>query len=149
MSVLLGVQGLTRTFGPRPLFADLSFSLSVGERVGLIGPNGAGKSTLLRLLAGRDEPDAGTRAPRRGAKIGYLSQEDVFPPGLSAREVLLTALADEPIEDHERETRAAITLTQFGFDDHDKPADALSGGWRKRLSLARELVRRPDLLLLD
>jgi ATP-binding cassette subfamily F protein uup len=68
MSVLLGVQGLTRTFGPRPLFADLSFSLSAGERIGLIGPNGAGKSTLLRLLAARDEPDAGTLAPRRRSR---------------------------------------------------------------------------------
>ncbi|MGL4554755.1 MAG: ABC-F family ATP-binding cassette domain-containing protein [Gemmataceae bacterium] len=149
MSVLLGVQGLTRAFGPRPLFADLSFGLSAGERVGLIGPNGAGKSTLLRLLAGHDEPDAGTRAPRRGARIGYLAQDDAFPPGLSAREVLLAALAGEPVEDHERETRAAITLTQFAFDDHDQPADRMSGGWRKRLSLAREVVQRPDLLLLD
>ena len=63
--------------------------------------------------------------------------------------MLLAALADEPIEDHERETRAAITLTQVGFADPDQPADVLSGGWRKRLALARELVRRPDLLLLD
>src|SRR5205085_4812221 len=59
------------------------------------------------------------------------------------------ALADEPIEDHERETRAAITLTQVGFGDPDRPADVLSGGWRKRLAVARELARRPDLLLLD
>ena len=73
----------------------------------------------------------------------------MFAPGQTVREVLLAALADEPIEDHERETRAAITLTQVGFTDHDQPADILSGGWRKRLALAREFVRRPDLLLLD
>ena len=71
MTVLLSVQGLTRAFGPRPLFTDLSLDLRAGERVGLIGPNGSGKSTLLRLLAGRDEPDAGTRsaAPRRPPRL--------------------------------------------------------------------------------
>jgi ATP-binding cassette subfamily F protein uup len=68
---------------------------------------------------------------------------------MSVREVLLAALAEESIEDHERETRTEITLTQVGFADVDQRADILSGGWRKRLSLARELVRKPDLLLLD
>src|SRR5579872_1660061 len=149
MTLLLSVQGLTKSFGPRPLFSDLALELRAGERLGLIGPNGSGKSTLLKLLAGRDEPDAGTRAMRRTARLGYLAQTDVFPAGQSVRDVLLAALADENLEDHERETRAAITLTQVGFTNHDQPADALSGGWRKRLALARELVRRPDLLLLD
>src|SRR5262245_26095722 len=149
MTVLLSAQGLTKGFGPRPLFSDLSLELRAGERVGLIGPNGSGKSTLLKVLAGLDEPDAGVRSLRRTARLGYLAQNDVFEPGLTVREVLLGALVTEAIEDHERVTRAAVTLTQVGFTDHDPPADVLSGGWRKRLALARELVRRPDLLLLD
>ncbi len=149
MTVLLSVQGLTKGYGPRPLFSDLSLDLRAGERVGLIGPNGSGKSTLLRLLAGREQPDAGTRSLRRTARLGYLAQDDVFAAGQTVRDVLLAALAEEHIEDHERETRAAITLTQVGFTDPDQSADLLSGGWRKRLALARELVRRPDLLLLD
>jgi ATP-binding cassette subfamily F protein uup len=149
MTVLLSAQGLTRSFGPRPLFTDLSLDLRAGERVGLIGPNGSGKSTLLLLLAGREEPDAGTVAARRGTRLGYVAQDDVFPPGLTVREVVLAALADEPDEEHERETRTAITLTQVGFKDRDQLADTLSGGWRKRLALARELARRPELLLLD
>src|SRR5947199_7490345 len=107
MSVLLSVQGLTKSYGPRPLFADLSLDLRAGERVGLIGPNGSGKSTLLRLLAGREDPDAGTRALRRTARLGYLSQDDTFTPGQTVREVLLAPLTDEHIEDHEREVWAA------------------------------------------
>jgi ATP-binding cassette subfamily F protein uup len=149
MTVLLSAQGLSKTFGPRPLFADLSLDLRAGERVGLIGPNGSGKSTLLKLLAGREEPDGGTRSMRRGLRLGYLAQDDVFAPGQTAREAVLAALADESLEEHQRQTRAAITLTQVGLTDLDQPADTLSGGWRKRLALARELVREPDLLLLD
>src|SRR5262245_22976215 len=114
MTVLLSVQGLSKSFGPRPLFTDLSLDLRAGERVGLIGPNGSGKSVLLRLLADREDSDAGTRSLRRSARLGYLAQDDAFAPGLTARDVLLGALADEAIEEHERETRAAITLTQFG-----------------------------------
>jgi ABC transport system ATP-binding/permease protein len=149
MTLLLSVQGLAKGFGPRPLFTDLSLDFQAGERVGLIGPNGSGKSTLLKLLAGTEEPDVGTRMLRRGTRLGYLAQEDVFAPGQTVREVLLAALSGEPIEDHERETRVAITLTQVGFTDADQAADVLSGGWRKRLALAREFARRPDLLLLD
>jgi ATP-binding cassette subfamily F protein uup len=149
MTVLLSVQGLTKSYGPRPLFTDLSFDLRASACVGLIGPNGSGKSTLLRLLAGLVEPDAGTRSLRRSARLGYVAQDDVFPSGLTARQVVLAALADGPLEDHERATRAAISLTQAGFSDLDRPADILSGGWRKRLALAREIAGRPDLLLLD
>jgi ATP-binding cassette subfamily F protein uup len=149
MSVLLSWLGLTKAYGPRPLFTDLSLDLRAGERIGLIGPNGSGKSTLLRLLAGLEEPDTGTRSLRRTARVGYLAQDDVFAPGQSIRDVVHGALADEPLEEHERETRAAITLTQVGFTEPDRPADVLSGGWRKRLALARALVRRPDLLLFD
>lgn len=149
MTVLLSVQNLTKAYGPRPLFTDLSLDLRAGERIGLIGPNGSGKSTLLKLLAGREEPDSGTRSLRRTARVGYVAQDDVFPPGQTVSSILLHALADEPIEEHERETRAAITLTQVGFADPDQPAAILSGGWRKRLALARALVRQPDLLLID
>jgi len=149
MTLLLSALGLTKGYGPRPLFAELALDLRASERVGLIGPNGSGKSTLLRLLAGREQPDSGTRSLRRGTRLGYVRQDDSFAPGQTARDVVLAALADEPIEEHERETRAAIVLTQVGFNDLDQPTEVLSGGWRKRLALARELARRPELVLLD
>ena len=131
---LLSVQDLTMSYGHRPLFAGLSLDFRAGERVGLVGPNGAGKSPLLRLMAGREGPDAGTRSVRRGARVGYVAQDDVFAPGETVRAVLLSALAEGPVEGHERERRAAAMLTRMGFTDADRPADALSGGWRWRAS---------------
>ncbi|HYH69446.1 MAG TPA: ABC-F family ATP-binding cassette domain-containing protein [Urbifossiella sp.] len=149
MSVLLAARDLMKSFSARPLFEGLTFDLRVGEKVGLIGPNGAGKSTLLRLLTGREAPDSGTVTSRRGVVVGYLAQEDAFPADQSARDVVVRELADTGLEEHERDTRAAIALTRVGFDDHDQAAGTLSGGWRKRLALARELAREPDILLLD
>src|SRR5437764_4275887 len=106
MSLLLNVQEISKGYGGRhPLFTGLSLELRAGERVGLIGPNGSGKSTLLRLLAGLEEPDDGTRAVRRGARVGYLTQDDTFPAGSTARDVLLAAQDDEQLEERERQTR--------------------------------------------
>src|SRR5262249_33731833 len=102
MTLLLSVQGLTKSYGARPLFAELSLELRAGERVGLVGPNGSGKSTLLRRLAGREDVDGGERSLRRGSRLGYLAQDDTFDPEQTAREVLLDALASEPMEDYER-----------------------------------------------
>lgn len=149
MTLLLSAQGVTKAFGPRPLFADLSLDLRVGERIGLIGPNGAGKSTLLRILAGLDHADAGTRTLRRSARVGYLPQDECHTAGLSVQDVVLAGLVDEQLEEHERYTRTAIALTQLGFTNLDQQANVLSGGWRKRLALARALARQPEFLLLD
>src|SRR6266700_921438 len=149
MSVLLSAQNLCKSYGPRPLFADISLDLRAGERVGLIGPNGAGKSTLLRILAGRETADAGAVSLRRTARLGFLAQQDTFDTERSVREVLTEALRDDPAEEHERATRIEIALSKAGFTDADPRTGTLSGGWRKRLAVARELVRRPDLLLLD
>ncbi len=149
MTVLLSGRELTKSFGPRPLFTELNVEFRAGERVGLIGPNGAGKSTLLKLLTGREPTDEGSVALRRGTKLGYLPQEDQFDSDRTVRQVLLDALADEHLEEHERETRTTITLARVGFTNTDQLAITLSGGWRKRLALARELAREPDFILLD
>ncbi|MGL4420306.1 MAG: ABC-F family ATP-binding cassette domain-containing protein [Gemmataceae bacterium] len=149
MSVLVSARGLTKSFGPRPLFAGVNLELRADDKLGLIGPNGAGKSTLLKILHGREVAEEGEVAARRGTRMGYLAQDDQFPAGQTVREVLLLALEGTALEDHERETQAAITLTQLGFADPDQPAGTLSGGWRKRLALGRELIRNPDYLLID
>jgi ABC transport system ATP-binding/permease protein len=149
MSLLLSCQSLSKSFGSRVLFEDISLEVSEGERLGLIGPNGSGKSTLLRIMAGELEADLGSCVRRKGLRVGYLPQEDQFVAGVTVEQVLTQALAAEPLEDYERETRVTISLGKFGFSDRRAKAETLSGGWRKRLALARELIRRPDLLLLD
>ena len=149
MSVLLSARGISKSYSHRPLFNELALDVRLGEKIGLIGPNGAGKSTLLKILADLEVADAGEVSRRRGSVIGYLAQDDTFAHGLSARDVVLAGLVGFDLEEHERETRAAIALTQVGFEDHDQMAETLSGGWRKRLALARELAKEPDFLLMD
>ena len=148
--VLLACESLSKRFGVRPLFENLSFTLCEGDHVGLVGPNGSGKSTLLKILAGADEPDSGTRAVRKGVRVGYVPQDPLFAPGLSVEEVVLEAVADDTtLDDHEKHARAALALGKAGFTDRAAASDVLSGGWRKRLAIARELAREPDVLLLD
>lgn len=149
MSVLVACNGLCKHFATRILFHDLSISFNDGERVGLLGPNGGGKTTFLKLVSGMLEPDGGEVSRRRGLRIGFLPQADHFPDGATVATVLEQALQDEPIESYERDTQVTITLSKFGFDRADCPVETLSGGWRKRLALARAMVQRPGLLLMD
>jgi ABC transport system ATP-binding/permease protein len=150
MPVLLSCESLAKSFGSRPLFENLSFTINDGDHIGLVGPNGSGKTTLLKIVAGVEEPDSGTRAVRKGVRIGYVPQDAVFAPGKTVEEVLLDALAGEKtLDDYERHARAALALGKAGFTDRETLTDTLSGGWRKRLAIARELVLEPDVLLLD
>ncbi|HEY0783701.1 MAG TPA: ATP-binding cassette domain-containing protein, partial [Thermoanaerobaculia bacterium] len=151
-AVLLSCEGVTKGFGARPLFEDVSFALFEGDRAGLIGPNGSGKSTLLRILAGLEDPDRGARSVRKLLRLGYVAQDPTFEPGLTVEEVLARSLAADathPLAEHEAAGQIARTLGRAGFVDARQAVETLSGGWRKRLAIARELVREPDVLLLD
>jgi ATP-binding cassette subfamily F protein uup len=148
--ILLSCEGLTKSYTSRPLFNDLSFSLFEGDHVGLVGPNGSGKSTLLKIIAGEEEPDSGNRAVRKGVRIGYVPQDPVFAPGKTIEDVLLEALEnDHLLDDYDKQSRVALALGKSGFMDRYQETDTLSGGWRKRLAIARELAREPDVMLLD
>jgi ATP-binding cassette subfamily F protein uup len=149
MSLLLSCDSLSKSFGSRALFTNISISFDDQERTGLIGPNGSGKSTLLKILAGIEVPDTGEMTVRRKLRLGYLAQEDLFPAGQTVIGVALGAIRDDHSDEHERLTKAQILLDKIGFTQLDQPVELLSGGWRKRLSLARELIQSPDLLLLD
>ncbi|HUS05210.1 MAG TPA: ABC-F family ATP-binding cassette domain-containing protein [Bryobacteraceae bacterium] len=148
MPLLISCQNIHKSFGARPLFDNLSLNISDGERIGLIGPNGAGKSTLMQILAGEQKPDDGTVSVRKLVRLSYVPQEAAFGEQDTARSVVAgarMAIRDEG----ERTAYVGVTLGKAGFSDFDAKAVSLSGGWRKRLSIARALAEQPDLLLLD
>lgn len=147
MSLLLNCQSLDKSFGSQRLFQGLSLSVFSGDRIGLIGPNGAGKSTLLKILAGHETADSGAISPRKDVRIGYVPQSNEFPD-ISPLEVLLQHL-DANIPEYERLNTAQTWLSKLGFQDVTGSANLLSGGWKKRLAIAQELMTDPDLLLLD
>ncbi len=149
MGVLLSGSALSKSFGARPLFEDLSLSLSDGDRTGLIGPNGSGKTTLLEILADKEAPDSGTRALRKQTRLAYVPQDSVFAPGDTVASVLAAALAGLPLDDEEKSARIELMLGRAEFTDRTAPAASLSGGWKKRLSIAAALIASPDVLLLD
>ena len=149
MALLESCTGLTKSFGSRLLFENLALGISEGERLGLIGRNGAGKSTLLRILAGQIEPDGGSISMRRNTRTGYVPQDAEFPEGQTVYHVIAAAVAGERLDDLERDARINQTLGRAGFVDGSVRTEALSGGWKRRLAIARELVRQPDLLFLD
>lgn len=148
MSLLISCQSLSKSFGSRPLFQDLTFSIFSGDRIGLIGLNGCGKSTFLKILVGLETADSGTVAPRKGVKIGYLPQSCEFEEK-SPKEILLEALEGKELAEYEKEPLAEMWLSKLGFKGNEPLASLLSGGWKKRLGLARELILSPDIILLD
>ncbi|MBS1798609.1 MAG: ABC-F family ATP-binding cassette domain-containing protein [Acidobacteria bacterium] len=149
MPPILNAQGLSKSFGATPLFSEIAFTVSDGDRIGLIGPNGAGKSTLLKILAAEEDADAGDVAVRKRARIGYVRQESTFATGITVREVLEAALHAGHVAEAEREGKLRETSGRIGLSDLSVEAAKLSGGWRKRLAIAEAIVAAPDVLLLD
>ncbi len=149
MPPILNAQGVSKRFGATPLFENLSFTVSDGDRIGLIGPNGAGKSTLLAVLAGDVEPDTGDLSVRKRARVAYVRQVSEFAEGATIRGVLEEALERERVPEGEREQRLRETLGRTGFEDVTAEAASLSGGWKKRLAIAEAAVLKPDVMLLD
>src|SRR5437868_7399245 len=147
MALLISTYQLEKAFAGKTLFSGVSLGIEDGDKVGLVGPNGAGKSTLMKILAGESHADGGKVTPKKGLKLGFLPQTPVFPEGQTILEALMSKAADP----HEAlgpayEWLARLDLTDFG---EDFLVSNLSGGWQKRVALARELVTEPELLLLD
>lgn len=141
---VLDVQNLTKSFGERVLFRNISFSIAEGQHVGLIAQNGTGKSTLLSMLMGIEGVDTGTIIYRNDIKTGFLCQTPEFDPEKS---VLETCTAGQT--EHEQHLNAKQILTKLKIRDLDQPMGQLSGGQQKRVALAAVLMTDPDFLILD
>jgi len=138
-----------KAYPAKTLFEGVSVHVEDGERIGLIGPNGGGKTTLMKILAGVLTPDAGEVVQMRGLRTAYVDQDDRFADDATPLSVVRAGLDGEHDPSMDATTRASIALSKLGFSDPRQSVATLSGGWRKRLSLARALAQDPDVLMLD
>ena len=143
-NTILDVQNVSKRFGARELFANLSFSIAEGQKVGLIARNGTGKSTLLSILTGRESQDEGAIVYRNGIRTGYLEQDPVFNPDDTVLDACFNHQGDD-----EKIVKAKQILTRLKIADLSQPMGQLSGGQRKRVALANALITEPDFLILD
>ena len=172
----LSVENLSKMYGDKVLFSDLTFGLNKGDKVGLIARNGSGKTTLLKVLAGQEEPDSGDVVFRKDIKVGLLMQDVVFEPHLTVLDAVFSSDSElfrvvkeyelaVIAEDHDRltelyesmerlnawnlENQVKEILGKLGLDRLDAKVGTLSGGQQKRIALAKELIENPDLIILD
>ena len=174
---MLTFSKLSKQFGPKTLFTDISLRILRGERIGLVGPNGAGKTTLFSIILGEIESDSGKVELERNTAIGFLPQESA-PTGEETVVELAASISPEfvriygtlrefpdpnapehlnaieqfiELDGYTLEAKAKRILSGLAFhpEDFEKPAHTLSGGWIMRAHLARLLTMEPDLLMLD
>ena len=154
---MLTIADVSKSYGTRELFHDVSLFVARTDRYGLVGPNGAGKSTLFNLILGEEAQDTGTIEWERGADFGFLPQESAPVGDETILQIATSGKKLEPENDDDwdidwtLEPRAKKILAGLGFKegDSDKLAKTFSGGWVMRAHLARLLVAEPALLILD
>ena len=136
---ILNIEHVSKIFGEKKIFDDISYGIHEGDKIGIIGINGTGKTTLLKIIAGLEETDEGQVIKQNGLRITYLPQNPEFP----ANATVLSYVTQE------KEYEARNILNKLGITDHDATISTLSGGQKKRVALAKALVNPTDVLILD
>ena len=143
---VLNIEHVSKIFGEKRIFDDVSYGIHEGDKIGIIGINGTGKTTLLKIIAGIEEPDEGQIIKQNGLRITYLPQNPEFPEGAT---VLSYVIDGKFQQEWNTESEAKTVLNKLGIADHDARIDTLSGGQKKRVALARTLINPADVLILD
>lgn len=143
---VLNIEHVSKIFGEKRIFDDVSYGIHEGDKIGIIGINGTGKTTLLKIIAGIEEPDEGQIIMQKGLRITYLPQNPEFPEGAT---VLSYVIDGKFQQEWDTESEAKTVLNKLGIFEHDAKIDTLSGGQKKRVALARTLINPADVLILD
>lgn len=145
--LLLTAEKIRKSYSEKILLKDVVLGIQTGDKIGLIGVNGTGKSTLLKIVAGLETPDSGTVTRAGGVRVGYLPQNPVFEDGATVLQQVMRGISEQQRESKEYECKAI--LTRLGVRNFDKPVSQLSGGQKKRVSLASVLATPAEVLVLD
>lgn len=145
----LQVDNLTKSYGDRILFSDVTFGVYEGDKIGVIAKNGTGKSTLLNIIAGKESPDSGNIVFRNGLRTGILDQNPDFGSAGTIMEYMMEGHTAATEHDADYADRAVRQLSQLGITDAQALISTLSGGQRKRVALAKVILGNPELIILD
>ena len=140
---ILNVEKVSKTYGEKQLFDEVTLGVNKGDKIGVIGVNGTGKSTFLKIIAGLEEADAGQVVKGKGVTVAYLEQKAQFPEKDTILGYVLRG------KQHSSEAEAKTILTKLGITEFDKDIHTLSGGQKKRVALAKTLVEPAEVLILD
>lgn len=143
---ILNIEHVSKVFGEKKIFDDVSYGIHEGDKIGIIGINGTGKTTLLKIIAGVEEPDEGQMIKQNGLRISYLPQDPVFPKDAT---VLSYVVEGKKQGEWNTESEAKSILNRLGITDYESGLEYLSGGQKKRVALARVLMETSDVFILD
>lgn len=143
---LISVENLSKAYGEKIIFDNLTFGIDDTDKIGVIGVNGTGKSTLLKIIAGEEEADTGNVITMNGLRVGYLPQSPVFQKGEVIMDYMIRVCK---ITNTDEESKAKTVLTKIGINDFYADVDTLSGGQKKRVAIGAAMISPVDLLILD